>query len=99
MHGEKNTAILHATFIPLGFVLWNTESDERSDEPSDCAADAEACKCTHYRACSDEGTDARDRQRADAREQSECSAHCTTYADACGRAFRRLGVLFCGEIF
>src|ERR1700749_4685060 len=99
MHGQQNTAILHAAFISLGFVLWNSESDERSDEAADCTANAETCKRTHDGACSDQGTDARNRQCADAGEQPKCPAYRTAYSDARGRSFRRLGVLFCGEIF
>ncbi len=99
MHGQQNTAILHPAFISLGFVLRNSESDQRPHEAADSTANAETCERAHDGAGSDERTHARNRQRADTGEQSECSAHCTAYAHACGRALRRLGVLFCGEIF
>src|ERR1700747_64633 len=97
MDRQQNAAVLDATFIPLCFVLWNSEPDERADKAADSTADAETCECPHDGACCNERTNARNGQRAKASHQSKCPANCTTHAYARGRALRRLGVLLRGE--
>ncbi len=47
MNGEKNSAILDTTFVPLGFVLRNAEADECTDDAADCATRAETRQCAH----------------------------------------------------
>ena len=74
MHRQQNTAILHAAFIPLGFILRNAKSDECSDEAAHSAAHTETRERTHAGACCDERTNAGNRQRdqqadADDRDQ------------------------------
>src|ERR1700682_2311982 len=51
VHGKQNPAILNATFIPFGLVLWNSHSNQSSSETADCASHARPCKSRHNRAC------------------------------------------------
>src|ERR1700680_2366962 len=44
VHREKNSTLLYAAFIALGFIFGNAEADARPGNSSHGAADAHACQ-------------------------------------------------------
>src|SRR5579863_8339659 len=37
---DQNSAVLHTTLVPLGFVFWNSHSDQSSRDSADCPTHA-----------------------------------------------------------
>ena len=66
MNGEKHSAVFDAALVALRLVFRNSQSDERADEPTDCAANSETRKCSHDRPRCDEWADTRNCKCTDA---------------------------------
>src|SRR5580704_12408264 len=99
MHREQHAARLHAAFIALRFILRHSHADQSADESTHRPARAQTRQRAHDGTSRDERSDARDGQRADAGQQTECAANYASCGHARGGALRRLGVLLVGEIF
>jgi len=59
VNGEKNASVFHAAFIPLGFVLWYSKTDESTCYATHRSANTGARKSGEDRTGGNEGAETR----------------------------------------
>src|SRR5580704_19153523 len=74
MHGKEDASFLHAALISLCFIFGDAEADERAGKPTHGAAHTNTRQSCHDWASGDKRANSGNGQRADARQQAECSA-------------------------
>src|SRR5690348_8561586 len=94
MHGEQDSAALHAAFVFFRFEFRHAHADEGAGEAADHAACADSCKRGDERASSEQRADSRNGQRADSSEHAQCAANHCASACARGSAFRGFRVFY-----
>src|SRR5262245_6589833 len=87
VHREQDAARSDLAFVALGLVLGDAGSDEGAGQATDGCADGRTTERRHDRACGDEGTEARDGERAYSSEPAQRATHPDAGAPAGRRAF------------
>jgi len=98
MHREQNTALFDDAFVTLGLIFGYSHADQRANQAADDTASTRPCQSAHDRAGRYEGPQTWNGQRADAREQPQCSTDHNAGARPGCRAFRSLGMLLVSKV-
>ena len=99
MDGKQNAAFFHASFIALGLVLGDAHADECSRDATQGATSAGSSQRGHNRTRCNQRAYARNSERANARQPSQCAAEYRSGARSCGGSFRRFSVFLVSEVF
>jgi len=75
MNGKQDAALIQTSFVTLGFVLRNAQTNQRTGDTTDSGTDSHPCQRGHNRARCDERTDSRNRESAYACEKADCAAN------------------------